>query len=351
MPKPVSPSLTYADAGVNIGAGNQLVHSIKDIARRTKRPEVMGGIGGFASLFEIPMDRYQHPVIVSSTDGVGTKLLLAMNMQQHDTIGIDLVAMCANDVICQGAEPAFFLDYFATGELNLPQAEAIIRGIGEGCSQANMTLIGGETAEMPGMYSGEDYDLAGFCVGIVEKSRIIDGPKHVNPGDQLIGLASSGAHSNGFSLIRRVLQLTDTPLTMPFNGSTIGETLLTPTRLYVNSIMTLLSQVNVHAIAHITGGGLLENLPRVMPAHTSAHVYQSRWQWPEIFHWLQTRGNIASEEMLRTFNVGIGMVVCVAAKDVDQALSLLRQSGEEAMLIGEIQAAKASQPSITLHES
>jgi len=339
--------LTYQAAGVDIEKGDALVDAIKIIAKRTSRPGILSGIGGFGAMFELPLDRYKNPILVTSTDGVGTKLKLAMMLKQHDTIGIDLVAMCVNDIICQGAEPLFFLDYFATGQLNLEQAETIIQGIGKGCELANTALIGGETAEMPGMYHGEDYDLAGFCVGVVEKNKIIDG-QNVKPGDVLIGLASSGPHSNGYSLIRKVLQLNNTDLSLPLDKTTLGQALIEPTRIYVRSLLKLMDDVTVKAIAHITGGGLLENIPRVLPNNTQAIIDSSLWEWPEVFHWLQTRGNIAEDEMYRTFNVGIGMVICVSEPEAQNAIKTLQSQGETAMVIGHIEASKDSSPIVSI---
>jgi len=328
-------SLNYRDAGVNIDAGNQLVEHIKPIAARTRRPEVMAGLGGFGALFEIPLDRYQHPVLVSGTDGVGTKLKLAMQLQHHDSVGIDLVAMCANDLIVQGAEPLFFLDYYATGKLDIETAAQVVDGIGKGCELSGMSLIGGETAEMPGMYAAGDYDLAGFCVGIVEKNKILDGSK-VQAGDALLALGSSGAHSNGYSLIRKILEVSQADLSADFQGQTLGEALLEPTRIYVKPLLKLLQNLDVHALAHITGGGLLENIPRVLPKHLSAHIHTSSWNLPPLFEWLQTTGNIADEEMHRTFNCGVGMVICLPKDAMRLALDLLQSDGEKAWLLGEI---------------
>ena len=328
--------LSYRDAGVNIDAGNSLVEKIKPIAARTARPGVLAGLGGFGALFEIPVGRYRQPVLVSGTDGVGTKLKLAIDFGQHDTIGIDLVAMCVNDIIVQGAEPLFFLDYYATGRLDVEVAAAVIHGIGQGCELAGAALVGGETAEMPGMYKDEDYDLAGFCVGVVEKDRIIDGSQ-VAVGDVLIGLASSGPHSNGYSLIRKVIEVTGASLHDDFHGQSLGATLLTPTRIYVRPLLTLLEQVRVHALAHITGGGLLENIPRVLPDHTCAVINGSAWPRPPIFAWLQQQGKVADQEMYRTFNCGIGMVICVAPSDAEKTLALLQQLGEQAWRIGHIE--------------
>ncbi len=326
--------LTYKDAGVSIDAGNELVERIKGAARRTRRPEVMGGLGDFGALFEMPSG-YREPVLVAGTDGVGTKLRLAMDLGKHDTIGIDLVAMCVNDLVVAGAEPLFFLDYYATGALSVDTAAAVVDGIGEGCTQAGCALVGGETAEMPGMYEGEDYDLAGFCVGVVEKSGIIDGSE-VRNGDTLLALGSSGPHSNGYSLIRKIIELNSADLSQSFAGRTLGETLLEPTRIYVKSILALLDKIPLKALSHITGGGLLENIPRVLPSHSAARIDSASWQWPEIFQWLQQAGQVEEREMYRTFNCGVGMVICVATADVDAALTLLREQGEQAWVIGEI---------------
>lgn len=327
-------SLTYRDAGVDIHAGNALVQRIKSISRQTKRPEVLGGIGGFSALFEIP-EGYQKPVLVSGTDGVGTKLKLALDLNKHDTIGIDLVAMCVNDLLVCGAEPLFFLDYYATGKLDVDTAADVISGIGRGCQQAGCALVGGETAEMPGMYHGNDYDLAGFCVGVVEKDKIIDGSK-VGAGNVLIALGSSGPHSNGYSLIRKILSHTNTSLDETLDGRSLAELLLAPTRIYVSSIQRLLKEVPVNAMAHITGGGLIENLPRVLPPYTCADIDTHSWQWPSIFKWLQDQGGVETNEMYRTFNCGVGMVICVAAEYVDKALALLNLAGENAWVLGSI---------------
>ncbi|MBI3773602.1 MAG: phosphoribosylformylglycinamidine cyclo-ligase [Gammaproteobacteria bacterium] len=337
---PTDKGLSYRDAGVDIDAGNRLVEAIKPIAKRTRRPGVLAGLGGFGALFELPLDRYRNPVLVSGTDGVGTKLRLAMDIGKHDTIGIDLVAMCANDLVVQGAEPLFFLDYYATGKLDVATAAAVINGIGIGCEQAGCALVGGETAEMPGMYHGEDYDLAGFCVGVVEKDKIIDGSK-VQAGDVIIGIASSGPHSNGYSLIRKILQVSGARLDQSFAGSTLGETLLAPTRIYIKPLLSLLEKVDVHALAHITGGGLLENIPRVMPEHSEAVIDAHSWARPAIFNWLQDKGQVEDKEMYRTFNCGIGMIVIVSAHDAEKTLTHLRQAGEQAWPIGTIEAATA----------
>ncbi len=334
-------SLSYRDAGVDIDAGNSLVERIKPIAARTRRPEVLAGLGGFGALFEIPLHRYQHPVLVSGTDGVGTKLKLAMQLQKHDSIGIDLVAMCANDLIVQGAEPLFFLDYYATGKLDLEIAAQVIQGIGVGCEQAGMSLVGGETAEMPGMYTGEDYDLAGFCVGIVEKAKLLDGSQ-VRAGDALVALASSGAHSNGYSLIRKLLDISHADLNSPLPGDplkrSLGSALLEPTRIYVKSLLKLIAQVEIHALAHITGGGLTENIPRVLPDALGVNIHLRNWNLPPLFAWLQTQGNITDAEMRRTFNCGVGMVICLPQDAVPLALDLLQSTGECAWLLGEVVA-------------
>lgn len=327
-------SLSYKDAGVDIDAGAQLVERIKPIAKKTQRPGVLSGLGGFGSLFELPLDRYKKPVLVSGTDGVGTKLKLAMMLDKHDTIGIDLVAMCVNDIVVTGAEPLFFLDYYATGQLNLDIASDVITGIGKGCELAGAALVGGETAEMPGMYEGEDYDLAGFSVGIAEKDNIIDG-SNVGVGDVLIGLASSGAHSNGYSLIRKVIELQDN-LNQTVGNKPLTEALLEPTRIYVKSLLNLIAQQPVHALAHITGGGITENVPRVLPENTVANVKLGSWPTQPLFDWLQEEGNISDDEMLKTFNCGIGMVMCVAKERVDAVLDVLKDSGESAFVIGDI---------------
>ena len=328
-----NPSLSYKDAGVNIDAGNALVERIKGISKRTRRPEVLGGLGGFGALCEIPAG-YKQPVLVSGTDGVGTKLALAMQMGVHDTIGVDLVAMCVNDLIVTGAEPLFFLDYYATGALDVDTAVAVVDGIGTGCELAGCSLVGGETAEMPGMYEGEDYDLAGFCVGIVEKSKIIDGSS-ASPGDALIGIASSGPHSNGYSLIRKILEVSSADLSQAMGDSTLGETLLTPTTIYVKALLDLFTKIPVKALSHITGGGLLENIPRALPDGCSAQIDTNSWEMPGVFKWLQREGNVASEEMYRTFNCGVGMVICVAEADANSAIEELNSSGHRAWKIGQ----------------
>jgi len=339
-----SKNLTYKDAGVDIDAGNQLVERIKSVAKRTRRPEVMAGLGGFGAMFELPKG-YDEPVLVSGTDGVGTKLKLAMDAQKHDTIGIDLVAMCVNDLIVGGAEPLFFLDYYATGKLSVDIAAQVVEGIGAGCELSGCSLVGGETAEMPGMYEGEDYDLAGFCVGIVEKSKILDGSK-VADGDILIGLASSGPHSNGYSLVRKIIEVSGADLNESLDGKTLAETLLEPTRIYVKPLLSLFDKIDVHALSHITGGGLTENIPRVLPANAKAVIDWNSWELPSVFAWLQNNGNIVSEEMIRTFNCGIGMVVCVAKDDADACLAHLSAQGETAYVIGHIASAEAGEAQV-----
>ncbi|MCM8855357.1 MAG: phosphoribosylformylglycinamidine cyclo-ligase [Candidatus Thiodiazotropha sp.] len=337
--KPSNPaSLSYRDAGVDIDAGNELVERIKPIVKQTFRPGVLAGLGGFGALFELPLDRFKEPVLVSGTDGVGTKLKLALELNRHDTIGIDLVAMCVNDIVVAGAEPLFFLDYYATGQLDLEIATDVVSGIAEGCKQAGAALTGGETAEMPGLYSKGDYDLAGFCVGIAEKSRLIL-PERVKAGDVLIGVASSGPHSNGYSLVRKILQVSGADLEQPLGETSLGEALLMPTRIYVKPLLQLMQQVEIHALAHITGGGLPENLPRVLPPGCKAVIDSDSWQLPPVFGWLQTQGNVVNSEMLRTFNSGVGMVVCVAQADAQSSLQILNDAGETAWRLGTIESA------------
>ncbi len=331
-----SSSLTYKDAGVDIDSGNQLVDRIKPMVKRTRRSGVMGNVGGFGALFKLADTGYKNPILVSGTDGVGTKLRLAIEMGKHDTIGIDLVAMCVNDLIVQGAEPLFFLDYYATSKLSVDIATDVISGIAAGCEQSGCALIGGETAEMPDMYSAGDYDLAGFCVGVVEEEDMIDGSQ-VEVGNVLIGVASSGPHSNGYSLIRKVLEVSNTSLDEGFNGRPIGEVLLEPTRLYVKPLLDVISQFSVHALAHITGGGLLENIPRVIPEHCAAVIASSSWEIPEIFDWLQEKGNIDQTEMYRTFNCGIGMVLIVDNHQSQAIIDRLSELGERAFQIGTIE--------------
>ena len=333
---PVSPGsgLSYRDAGVDIDAGNALIDRIRPLAARTRRPELLAGIGGFGALLELPK-RFREPVLVAGTDGVGTKLRLAIDLGIHDTVGIDLVAMCANDVLVQGAEPLFFLDYFATGKLDVDAAASVIGGIARGCELAGAALAGGETAEMPGMYPAGDYDLAGFCVGVVEKSRILDG-QAIQAGDAVIGLASSGLHSNGYSLARKVIETVGADLAAPFGDSTLGATLLAPTRIYVKPVLELLAALPVVGIAHITGGGLPENIPRILPDGLAARLDTRAWRRPAIFDWLQHNGGIAASEMWRTFNCGLGLIVVLPAQRVDEAIALLQDAGETACQVGEI---------------
>lgn len=327
--------LNYRDSGVDIDAGNKLVERIKPLIKRTHRPGCFGGIGGFGGLFELPLDRYQHPILVSGTDGVGTKLKLAIDCKQYNTIGIDLVAMCANDIAVMGAEALYFLDYYATGKLTLEIAEQVIEGIAEGCIQAGCALIGGETAEMPGIYQQHDFDLAGFCVGIVEKNRIIDG-QNVQPGNNLIALASSGPHSNGYSLIRKVIEVTQPDLNQHCGDTTLGEALLQPTRIYSKNLLQLTQNQTVHAIAHITGGGLIDNIPRVLPHDCAAEIDTASWQQPPVYEWLQRAGNIEQQEMFRTFNCGIGMILVVDESTTQSCIDLLKQAGEQAWKVGRI---------------
>ena len=327
-------SLSYKDAGVDIEAGYELVSRIKETARSTRRSEVLSGLGGFGGLFALPSG-YKEPVLVSGTDGVGTKLRLAIDSNKHDTIGIDLVAMCVNDLVVCGAEPLFFLDYYATAKLDVDVAAAVIEGIGEGCKQSGAALVGGETAEMPGMYTDGDYDLAGFCVGIVDKQKIIDGTM-VKNGDALIALGSTGPHSNGYSLIRKILEVSGADINDEFDGSTLGDVLLKPTKIYVRSLIALVREEQVNAISHITGGGLLENIPRVLPKNCKAVIDTSSWHWPAIFHWLQEKGNVESSEMYKTFNCGVGMVVAVPTETAESCVGLLKSIGEKAWQIGHV---------------
>ncbi len=328
------PGVSYKDAGVDIDAGNALVDRIKGHAASTHRPEVMGGLGGFGALCEVPQ-KYREPVLVSGTDGVGTKLRLALDLGIHDSIGIDLVAMCVNDLLVVGAEPLFFLDYYATGKLNVEVATAVVAGIARGCREAGCALIGGETAEMPGMYSGEDYDLAGFCVGVAEKSRLIDG-QMVRAGDTLIALASSGPHSNGYSLIRKLLELSGANLQDDFDGKPLGEVLLEPTRIYVKALLALAETIDIHAMSHITGGGFTENIPRMLPAGVAAQIDRSSWVIPPIFRWLQEAGSVEQTELLRTFNCGAGMVIAVTREDATTVIETLTAAGEHAWVIGSV---------------
>jgi phosphoribosylformylglycinamidine cyclo-ligase len=327
--------VTYRDAGVDIDAGEELVERIKPAVKRSMRREVMGGLGGFGALVEVPLDRYRKPVLVSGTDGVGTKLRVAIDTGRHDTVGIDLVAMCVNDVVVQGAEPLFFLDYYATGKLHVDVAARVISGIAEGCIQAGCALVGGETAEMPGMYHGEDYDLAGFCVGIVEKDGIIDGSQTA-ARDVVLGLPSSGPHSNGFSMIRRILQVSGADLATDLDGVTLVDRLMAPTRIYVKALLNLIKEVPVHGLAHITGGGLVDNIPRVIPDGLEVILERKAWRREAVFEWLQKSGSVADDEMYRVFNCGIGMTVHVASGDADRAIAALAAAGQEAMVIGEI---------------
>ena len=345
---PSKPSISYKDAGVDIDAGNALVDRIKHVAKRTARPEVMGGLGGFGALCEIPAG-YRQPVLVSGTDGVGTKLRLAIDLNKHDQIGIDLVAMCVNDLVVCGAEPLFFLDYYATGKLNIDVAADVVTGIGAGCELAGCALVGGETAEMPGMYEGDDYDLAGFCVGVVEKAEIIDGSK-VQPGDVLLALPSSGPHSNGYSLIRKIIEVAGADIKhVELDGQPLTDLLMAPTRIYVKPLLQLIRETGaVKAMSHITGGGLLENIPRVLPDNTSAIVDLSSWQRPAVFNWLQEQGNVNETEMHRVLNCGVGMVICVGAEDAERAMQVLQQAGENPWIIGSIEPAAANGEAVVL---
>lgn len=334
-------SLSYKDAGVDIDAGNQLVERIKSVTKKTHRPEVKGGLGGFGALCSLPT-KYKNPLLVSGTDGVGTKLRLAMDLKQHAGIGIDLVAMCVNDLIVQGAEPLFFLDYYATGKLNIDTATEVVTGIGKGCELSGCALIGGETAEMPGMYHGEDYDVAGFCVGVVEADDVIDGSR-VAHGDVLIALGSSGPHSNGYSLVRKIIEVSESDLSETLEGKPLSDHLLEPTRIYVKNVLSLLEQVQVNAISHITGGGFWENIPRVLPQGTKAVIDGSSWQWPAIFNWLQTKGNVTTHEMYRTFNCGVGLIIALPKDKATQALDILNKLGENAWQIGHVENSDSEQ--------
>jgi phosphoribosylformylglycinamidine cyclo-ligase len=340
--RPPSGSLSYRDAGVDIDAGDQLVENIKPFARRTLRDGVLAGIGGFGALFEVPKG-YREPVLVSGTDGVGTKLKLAFQLNRHDTIGIDLVAMSVNDILVQGAEPLFFLDYFACGKLAVDTATQVVKGIAAGCEQAGCALIGGETAEMPGMYPAGEYDLAGFAVGVVEKSGIIDGAGIV-AGDVVLGMASSGAHSNGYSLVRKIVETFGADLSSDFDGRTLGEALLAPTRIYVRPVLAAMRAVRIKGLAHITGGGLVENVPRVLPSNVKAVLAKSAWRRPKLFEWLQRNGNVAEAEMHRVFNCGIGMVAIVAAENARRAQQAFEREGESVFRIGEIRPRSGDEP-------
>jgi len=340
--------LSYRDAGVDIDAGNALVERIKPFAAATFRPGVLTGLGGFGALFELPLHRYRQPVLVSGTDGVGTKLKLALELGRHDTIGIDLVAMCANDILVAGAEPLFFLDYYATGQLDLDVATAVVAGIARGCELAGCALTGGETAEMPGLYAAGDYDLAGFCVGIAEKDQLLT-PERVHPGDVLVAIASSGPHSNGYSLIRKILEISHADLHQDLAGIPLGERLLAPTRIYVKPVLQLMAEIPVHAMAHITGGGLPENLPRVLPEDSMAVIDLDSWQLPPIFAWLQTQGKVADPELRRTFNCGVGLVLCVPASQSEHACRRLGELGESAWIMGHIEAGQG-QPRVIFRQ-
>ena len=329
--------VTYREAGVDIDAGEELVERIKPHVKRSMRREVLGGIGGFGALVEVPLDRYRKPVLVSGTDGVGTKLRLAIDTARHDTVGIDLVAMCVNDVVVQGAEPLFFLDYFATGKLDVGVGERLIAGIVDGCVQAGCALVGGETAEMPGMYHGEAYDLAGFCVGVVEKDAIIDGSA-TRAGDVVLGLPSSGPHSNGFSLIRKILHVAGADLKTSLDGVSLIDRLMAPTRIYVKPLLRLIADLPVHGLSHITGGGLVENIPRVLPDGLEVVLERKAWRRETVFDWLQREGQVADAEMYRVFNCGIGMTVHLAPGDADRAIGILRGMGQEALVIGEVRS-------------
>ena len=342
QPDPTKNSLSYRDAGVDIDAGDALVENIKPFAKRTMRPEVLGGLGGFGALFEISK-KYKNPVLVSGTDGVGTKLKLAFMLDKHDTVGIDLVAMSVNDILVQGAEPLFFLDYFACGKLDVATATDVIKGIAAGCEQAGCALIGGETAEMPGMYPAGEYDLAGFAVGAAEKDKLINGST-IAAGDAVLGLASSGAHSNGYSLIRKIIERSGIDLNADFHGRPLRDVVLAPTRIYVKPLLALMEQLPVKGMAHITGGGLLENIPRVLPENLTAVLRKNSWDMPPLFSWMQQEGNVAEKEMHRTFNCGIGMAVIVAAADAERAMQLLRDAGETVWQIGSVETRAEGQP-------
>ena len=335
-------SLSYRDAGVDIDAGDALIEAIKPFAKRTMREGVLAGIGGFGALFEVSK-KYREPVLVSGTDGVGTKLKLAFHLNRHDTVGIDLVAMSVNDILVQGAEPLFFLDYFACGRLNVATATDVIKGIAAGCEQAGCALIGGETAEMPSMYPDGEYDLAGFAVGAVEKSRIIDGKK-ISVGDVVLGLASSGAHSNGYSLVRKILDVAKPDLNADFHGRPLSDVLIAPTRIYVKPLLALMEKIDIHGLVHITGGGLVENIPRVLQSNLTAVLHRDAWQMPPLFTWLQQHGGVADAEMHRVFNCGIGMTVIVARDKADEAETMLKQLGETVFRLGEIRERHPDEP-------
>ena len=338
MKDPTPTHVSYRDAGVDIDSGNALVERIKPFAKSTLRPGVLGGLGGFGGLFRIPPGQYADPVLVSSTDGVGTKLKLAIDLDRHDTIGIDLVAMCVNDIVVQGAEPLFFLDYFATGKLDVGVAASVIEGIANGCRQANCALLGGETAEMPDMYAPGHYDLAGFTVGVVEAGKLIDGSR-IRAGDAIVGIASSGVHSNGYSLVRKIIARSGADLAAPFDGRTLGETLLAPTRIYVRPLLAALGRHDLRGLAHITGGGITDNLPRVLPAGVHAEIDLDAWELPPVFDWLRAQGPVEEHEMLRTFNCGLGMLAVVPADETAAVVTTLVQEGEQALVVGRIVAA------------
>ena len=348
MKKPATPpSLTYRDAGVDIDAGDQLVENIKPYAKKTLRKGVLAGIGGFGALFEIARNRYREPVLVAGTDGVGTKLKLAFELDRHAGIGIDLVAMSVNDILTHGAEPLFFLDYYACGKLDVAAATEVIKGIARGCELAGCALIGGETAEMPGMYPTGEYDLAGFAVGIVEKSRIIDGTS-ITAGDAVLGLASSGAHSNGYSLIRKIIAVKGIDLSAKFHGATLADAILEPTRIYVKPVLKLAQSVTIKGLAHITGGGITDNVPRVLPERLAARIERKAWTMPPLFRWLQERGNVADAELFRVFNCGIGMAIVVAGRDAPRALRALKAAGERAWRIGHVVKRAKNGPQVEL---
>jgi phosphoribosylformylglycinamidine cyclo-ligase len=356
MKKPPESPLSYRDAGVDIDAGAALVERIKPAAKATARSGVIGGLGGFGGLFKLAATGYRDPILVSSTDGVGTKLKLAIEMKQHDTIGIDLVAMCVNDVLVQGAEPLFFLDYFATGALEVTTAATVINGIAAGCREANCALLGGETAEMPDMYAAEHYDLAGFVVGAVESEHVIDGSR-IQPGDQILALASSGVHSNGYSLVRKILARSGIPLSTPLNSlvpnttdeRSLGAALLAPTRIYVRALLAAFAKFTLHGLAHITGGGITDNLPRVLPAETHAVIDLAAWQLPPVFQWLRAAGPVTEAEMLRTFNCGVGMLLVVANEDAAPLTEFLSAQGETVFRVGRIAAGTAAERVVYEH--
>jgi phosphoribosylformylglycinamidine cyclo-ligase len=346
LAKPAAP-LTYRDAGVDIDAGDRLVESIKPFARKTLRKGVLAGIGGFGALFELARGRYREPVLVAGTDGVGTKLKLAFELNRHATVGIDLVAMSVNDILTHGAEPLFFLDYYACGRLEVATATQVVKGIAAGCAQAGCALIGGETAEMPGLYADGEYDLAGFAVGVVEKRRIIDGSR-IAEGDIVLGIASSGAHSNGYSLIRKIVATTGVDLSADFHGRALSDLMLEPTRIYVKPVLKLLKRVAVKGLAHVTGGGLIENVPRVLPARLAARIERAAWRMPPLFRWLQEQGNITDAELYRVFNCGIGMVAVVAPGDAARALKTLAGAGETAWRIGRIERRRTNAAQVVI---